>query len=332
MPSGLPLLIVIIVVALSFDFVNGFHDSANAIATSVSTRVLSPRVAIAMAATLNFLGAWVIGTAVAETIGTGIVRPESITQVTVLAALLGAIVWNLFTWYLGLPSSSSHALVAGIAGAAVQGGGVGVLNLAGLLRIFASLLTSPLLGLAVGFALMVGLMWAFRRQSLSAVNGYFRYLQVVSAAFMAFSHGSNDAQKTMGVITLSLVSFGFLGSFHVPWWVILLSAAAMGIGTAFGGWNIIKTVGVRLVKLQPVHGFAAETSAALIIQIATHVGLPVSTTHVIAASIMGVGASKRFSAVRWGVAGNIALAWVMTLPVAAALGWLFRFAFGLIGA
>lgn len=332
MPDGLPLLIIVIVAALAFDFINGFHDTANAIATSVSTRVLSPRVAILMASVLNFLGAWVIGTAVAETIGTGIVRPESVTQTTVLAALLGAIFWNLLTWYLGLPSSSSHALIGGLAGAAVESGGLGVLNLAGLARIFTSLLTSPVAGVLAGLFLMVALMWVFRRESLSAVNGYFRYLQVVSAAFMAFSHGSNDAQKTMGIITLALVTFGFLGTFHVPWWVVFISAAAMGLGTAVGGWNIIKTVGVRLVKLQPVNGFAAETSAALIIQLATHVGLPVSTTHVIASSIMGVGASKRFSAVRWGVAGNIAMAWILTLPVAAALGWLFRFALGLFGA
>lgn len=331
MLSGLALLVIIIIAALAFDFINGFHDTANAIATVVSTRVLSPRVAIFMAASLNFLGAWLIGTAVAETIGTGIVMQEAVTQATILAALLGAIVWNLFTWYLGLPSSSSHALIGGLAGAAMQSGGVGVLNIAGLMRIFGSLLTSPLAGIVAGFALMVGLMWVFRRQSLNAVNGYFRHLQVVSAAFMAFSHGSNDAQKTMGIITLTLVTFGYLGTFHVPWWVVLMSATAMALGTAIGGWNIIKTIGLRLVKLQPVNGFAAETAAALIIQGATHIGLPVSTTHVISSSIMGVGASKRFSAVRWGVAGNIALAWILTLPVTATLGWLFRLGLRMLG-
>jgi PiT family inorganic phosphate transporter len=245
--------------------------------------------------------------------------------------LISAIIWNLFSWYLALPSSSSHALIGALVGAAIQGSGMAVLNLGGLAKIIGSLLTSPVLGIVIGFAFMVALFWIFRRQSLSAVNGKFRYLQIASAAFMAFSHGSNDAQKTMGVITLALVTTGVQSSFHVPTWVILLSAVAMAAGTAIGGWNIIKTIGLRLVTLQPVNGFAAETAAAAIIQMATHVGLPVSTTHVISTSIMGVGASKRFSAVRWGVAGNIVLAWVFTLPVTAALGWIIRFGFSVFG-
>ncbi|MCL5961272.1 MAG: inorganic phosphate transporter [Chloroflexi bacterium] len=322
------LLALIIALALAFDFINGFHDTANAIATSVSTRVLSPTQAILMSAFLNFLGAVVVGTAVASTIGKGIVEPSAVTQYTVMAALLGAIAWNLITWYLGIPTSSSHALIAGIVGASIQTAGLNVLNLGGLTTIFGSLMISPLVGLMFGFAAMIGLMWAFRKFTPSSVNGYFRHLQIASAAFMAFSHGSNDAQKTMGIITMSLVSVGLLRSFEVPLWVIVLSASAMALGTAVGGWKIIRTLGVRLVSLRPVNGFAAEASAAAIIQIATHFGAPVSTTHVISTSIMGVGASRRFSAVRWGVAGNIAMAWILTFPITMAFAWGIRFLLG----
>ena len=326
MPSALIVLILVLILAVAFDFINGFHDTANAIATVVSTRVLSPTQAIAMASTLNFLGAVIVGTAVAKTVGTGIVEPSAITQYTVVAALLGAITWNLITWYFGIPCSSSHALIAGIIGASIETAGINILNGGGLLTILGSLVLSPLVGLLFGFGIMIGLMWTFRRFSPAAVNTYFRHLQIASAAFMAFSHGSNDAQKTMGIITMALVSFGTLNSFEVPLWVILLSAIAMAFGTAAGGWRIIKTLGVRLVSLMPVHGFAAETSAAAIIQLATHFGAPVSTTHVIATSIMGVGASRRFSAVRWGVAGNIVIAWVLTIPVTMAFAWCFRYA------
>jgi inorganic phosphate transporter, PiT family len=325
----LPLLVLVLVLAVVFDFSNGFHDTANAIATSISTRVLSPVAAISMAAVLNFVGAFV-GTAVAQTIGTGIVEPSAVTQATVAAALLGAITWNLITWQYGIPTSSSHALIAGVIGAAIQASGTSVLNPAGLTTIFLSLLISPVAGLAFGFLIMVALMWVFRRSSQSQVNGYFRHFQVLSAAFMAFSHGSNDAQKTMGVITMSLVSYGALQSFQVPVWVIFLAAISMAAGTAVGGWKIIRTLGVRLVSLMPVSGFAAETGAALVIQVATHFGAPVSTTHVISSSIMGVGASRRFSAVRWGVAGNIVLAWVLTLPLTALFAFAYRFLLGIL--
>ncbi|MBI4321623.1 MAG: inorganic phosphate transporter [Chloroflexi bacterium] len=329
MLSPLSMLVLVIVLALVFDFVNGFHDTANAIATSVSTRVLSPMAAIVMASSLNVLGAFV-GTSVAKTIGTGIVEPAAVTQVTVVAALLAAIAWNLLTWHFGLPSSSSHALIAGLIGAAVQASGGDVLNLGGISTIFASLVFSPIAGLLTGFIVMIAIMWLFRRATPSSVNTYFRNLQLASAAFMAFSHGSNDAQKTMGIMTMALVSYGSLASFEVPAWVIVLAALAMGLGTAAGGWRIIKTLGVRMVSLMAVHGFAAETSAAAVIQLATHFGLPVSTTHVISATIMGVGASKRFSAVRWGVAGNIVLAWILTLPVTAALAFVFRLLLGFL--
>jgi len=324
MPSAAIALVVVVGLAVVFDFINGFHDTANAIATSVSTRVLSPPQAILMASTLNFAGAVIVGTAVAKTIGKGIVDPSAVTQHTVVAALLGAITWNLITWYFGIPTSSSHALISGIVGASIGASGFGALNIEGLATIFASLMLSPLIGLTFGFGVMVGLMWAFRKYSPSSVNAYFRHLQVLSAAFMAFSHGSNDAQKTMGIITMALFSFGALTTFEVPLWVVTVSALAMGLGTAIGGWRIIKTLGVRLVSLRPVHGFAAETSAALVIQLATHFGAPVSTTHVISSSIMGVGASRRFSAVRWGVAGNIVMAWILTVPATATFAWIFR--------
>ncbi len=329
MLNPLALLVLVVILALAFDFTNGFHDTANAIATSISTRVLSPLAAILMSSVLNFVGAFV-GTAVATTIGKGIIDPAAVTQQTVAAALLGAISWNLITWYFGIPTSSSHALIAAIIGSAVEASGFGVFNPAGLTTIFVSLLFSPIAGLIFGFVIMIALMWIFRRSSQSQVNGYFRHLQVLSAAFMAFSHGSNDAQKTMGVMTMALVSYGSLSTFQVPVWVIFIAAFSMALGTAAGGWKIIKTLGIRLVSLAPVNGFAAESAAALVIQISTHFGAPVSTTHVISSSIMGVGASRRFSAVRWGVAGNILLAWVLTLPVAALLAFAFRFLLGLL--
>jgi PiT family inorganic phosphate transporter len=313
-------LIAVVAAAVIFDFINGFHDTANSIATSVSTRVLTPVRAVTMAATLNFVGA-LISTKVAKTIAEGIVPPGTVTHTAViLAALIGAIAWNLITWYYGLPSSSSHALVGGVIGAAVVYQGFDVLNLVGLAEIFGSLLISPLVGFLVGLALMVGLFWAFRRAAPARINKHFRRLQLLSAAFMAFSHGTNDAQKSMGIITLALVVSRHLTTFEVPVWVKLACAVAMGLGTAFGGWKIIQTMGTRIIRLQPVHGFAAETSAAAVIQVASHFGLPVSTTHVISSAIMGVGASKRLSAVRWGVAGNIVIAWVLTPPVAALLG------------
>jgi len=321
MPESFLTLAVVLLLAAAFDFINGFHDTANAIATVVATRVLTPRQAIVMAAVLNFLGA-LTGTAVATTVGKGIVDPKAVTQMVIVAALLGAIAWNLITWYSGIPSSSSHALIGGLVGAAMAFQGSAVLNREGLEKTILSLLTSPVVGFGIGLAMMLCILWLVLRQSPHTVNVHFRRLQLVSSAFMSFSHGSNDAQKTMGIITMSLFSYGLIDSFEVPLWVMLLAATAMALGTSFGGWRIIRTMGHRIIKLEAIHGFAAETAAATVIQAASHFGLPVSTTHVISGSIMGVGASKRLSAVRWGVAGNMFTAWVLTIPAAAAMSWL----------
>lgn len=320
------LLICVIVLATIFDFINGFHDTANAIATSVSTRVLSPKVAVAMAAILNMVGA-LTGTAVAKTVGSGLVETASVTQITVVSALLAAIVWDIITWYFGLPTSSSHAILSGLVGAAIATAGTEVIIKKGVYKVLMGLIFSPLVGLVLGFFLMLFLIWVFKRSSPSLVSNLFNRLQIVSAAYMAFSHGNNDAQKTMGIITIALISYDVsLGKlppagFHVPFWVIVLCATAMAFGTAIGGWRIIKTLGVRLVNLQPIHGFAAEASAATIIEIASRIGLPLSTTHIISSTIMGVGASKRLSAVRWGIGGNIIVAWILTIPACALLAW-----------
>lgn len=314
----LTLVITVIVVALIFDFINGFHDTANAIATVVSTGVLPLRTAIMLAAVLNFVGA-LTGTAVASTIGKGIITPDTITLVVVLSALIGAIFWNLFTWYYGIPSSSSHAMVGGLLGAGIAHSGAASIQSAGLIKIVFSLVLSPLVGMLIAFALMIGLLWAFRRAAPVAVSGLFRKLQMISAGFMALSHGSNDAQKTMGVITMALVAYGSVtmtgSKLIVPTWVILASAAAMGLGTAAGGVRIIKTLGTKIIDLKPVHGFAAETAAAGVILTASHFGLPVSTTHCISGSILGVGASQSVSAVRWGITVRILWAWVLTIPI-----------------
>ena len=328
MSESIILLGVVLLLAVVFDFINGFHDTANAIATVVATRVLTPRQAIMMAASLNFLGA-LSGTAVATPVGKGIVDPAAVSQTVIIAALSGAILWDLVTWYFGIPSSSSHALIGGIVGAALAFQGSAVLNRDGLEKIVLTLVTSPAIGMVIGFALMIGLLWLVFRQSSHSVNRFFGRLQLLSSGFMSFSHGSNDAQKTMGIITMALFSFGFITSFEVPPWVMLLSAVAMALGTSVGGWRIIKTMGQRIIKLEPIHGFAAETAAALVIQGASHFGLPVSTTHVIAGSIMGVGASRRLSAVRWGVAGNMLTAWVLTIPATAATAWLVFEGFGI---
>lgn len=314
------LLICVIVLATIFDFINGFHDTANAIATSVSTRVLSPKVAVAMAAILNMVGA-LSGTAVAKTVGSGLVETASVTQITVVSALLAAIVWDLITWYFGLPTSSSHAILSGLVGAAIATAGTEVIIKKGVYKVLAGLILSPVVGLLLGFLLMLFLIWIFKRSSPSLVTNLFNRLQIVSAAYMAFSHGNNDAQKTMGIITMALISYYKLPSFNVPYWVIILCALAMALGTALGGWRIIKTLGVRLVNLKPIHGFAAEASAATVIEIASRIGLPLSTTHIISSTIMGVGASKRLSAVRWGIGGNIVIAWILTIPACALLAW-----------
>jgi len=322
------LLLAVLVLAVVFDYINGFHDTANAIATSVSTRALRPEHAILMSATANFVGA-LTGTAVAVTISSGLATtPDGPPgQVIVAAALVGAIIWNLITWRLGIPSSSSHALIGGLLGAVLISEGAAAINVDGVVnKVLIPGLLSPILGISIGFAFMVVILNVFRRARPHAINDRFRRLQVGSAAFMAFSHGSNDAQKTMGIMTLALVTAGVLpaGS-PIPLWVIVLAASAISLGTAAGGWRIIKTMGQRVVKLDPVHGFAAETTAASIIFTASHFGAPVSTTHVISSAIIGVGSSHRLSAVRWGVAGNIVIAWVLTLPMsglAGALAWI----------
>ncbi|HET7026649.1 MAG TPA: inorganic phosphate transporter [Candidatus Limnocylindrales bacterium] len=323
MPEGVTfLLIVVIVLAVGFDYINGFHDTANAIATSVSTRALRPERAILLSAAANFVGA-LTGTAVATTIGAGLVDDTVVAVhdphlTYVVAALLGAIAWNLLTWRLGIPSSSSHALIGGLLGAAFVAAGLKAIRFDGVVnKVLVPLVSSPLLGFVVGFGLMVVLLNVFVHANPRRLNERFRRLQVISASYMAFSHGSNDAQKTMGVITLALFSAGIIPTFHIPLWVIILCAGAISFGTAAGGWRIIRTMGQRVVKLDPVHGLAAETTAATIIFGASHLGMPVSTTHVISSAIMGVGATERLSAVRWGVAGNIVIAWVLTIPASA---------------
>jgi PiT family inorganic phosphate transporter len=314
------LLLCVIVLAVIFDFINGFHDTANAIATSVSTRVLSPKAAVSMAAVLNMVGA-LTGTAVAKTVGAGLVEASCITQITIISALIAAIIWDIFTWYLGLPTSSSHAVLSGIVGAGIATAGTNVIIQKGVYKVLMGLIFSPLIGFILGFFLMLFLNWLFSRSSPSLVSNLFGRLQIISAAYMAFSHGSNDAQKTMGIITMAIVSYYNLPDFNVPLWVILLCATTMAFGTAAGGWKIIKTLGMRLANLRPINGFAAETSAATIIEIASRIGIPLSTTHVISSTIMGVGASKRLSAVKWVVGGNIMLAWILTLPACTLLAW-----------
>ncbi len=312
--------LLVVIAALVFDFINGFHDTANAIATCISTRALTVRSAIIMAAVLNFVGA-MISTRVAATIGKGIVDPAHVTQMVVLAGITGAIIWDLITWYYGLPSSSSHAIIGGLVGAVMANTGISVLHWAGLKKIILSLVISPIVGTVTGFIFMLIMMWCFRDKAPYTLNKWFRKLQVASAAFMAFSHGTADAQKSMGVITLALVSYGALETFSVPPWVMIACAMSMAFGTALGGWRIIKTVGRDFVKLQPVHGFCVETASAGVILGASAIGLPTSTTHVITSTIMGVGLSKRFSAVNWQIAYRILWAWVLTIPASALVAY-----------
>jgi inorganic phosphate transporter, PiT family len=316
------MLIAVVVVALFFDFTNGFHDTANSIATSVSTRALSPRLAVLMSAVLNFAGAFV-SFKVAATIASGLVNSEAITLEIVLAGLVGAITWNLITWYLGLPSSSSHALIGGVIGSAIAAAGLDVVNWHGLVhKVLIPSLAAPFLGVALAALIMVALLWIVRRRQPGIVNRIFRRLQIVSGGFVAFTHGTNDAQKTMGIISLALVVSGRLDSdvSRPPTWVILSAALAMAAGTYAGGWRIIKTLGQRVAKLDPPQGFAAQTSCATILWLTAHFGYPVSTTHTISGSVLGAGATRRLSAVRWGVAGNILVAWLMTLPCAGLVG------------
>jgi len=322
--TALLILVLVVIAALAFDYINGFHDAANAVATVVSTGVLPLRTAILLAAVLNFAGA-LTGTAVAATIGKGLIEPGAVTQVVVLSALSGAILWNLLTWYFGIPSSSSHALVGGLVGSAMSHAGRRSIRADGLIRVVESLILSPLIGFALAFLIMLLIYWTCRRSSPSRLSRTFHRLQVASAGFMALSHGSNDAQKTMGIIAMSLALYSG-GSragaqFHVPLWVMVACACAMGAGTMAGGVRIIKTMGTKIIDLKPVHGFAAETGAAVTILAASHLGLPVSTTHVISGAIMGVGSSQRVSAVRWGVTARIAWAWVLTIPISAAAAW-----------
>ena len=333
MPDLPFLLVLIVLVALVFDFTNGAHDSANAIATVVSTKVLSPRTAVVMAAVLN-LGGALLGDEVAATLGKGVVNPEVVagSQVLVLAALVGAIGWNLITWYAGIPSSSSHALIGGLIGAAVAHAGFNSLNGPSIgEKILLPLVLSPLAGFLAGFLMMNLITLLFWHVNRHKANGLFHRLQVLSAAFMATSHGLNDAQKTMGIITLALFLFGEIAAIHVPLWVKICCATAMACGTAVGGWKIVKTMGHKIFKLEPVHGFAAETSASLVIAGASMFGAPVSTTHTITASIFGVGSTKRLSAVHWGVAGNLLIAWALTIPAAALLGGASFFLFHFLG-
>jgi PiT family inorganic phosphate transporter len=314
------LLVSVIVLAVLFDFINGFNDTANAIANSISTRVLSPRTAIIMAALLNLIGA-LSGTAIAKTVGSGLVLPISVTQVTILAALGAATIWNLLTWFFGMPSSSSHALLSSLVGAAVATSGTDVIIISGVLKIFGALILSPLFCFVLGWLAMSALSRSLEQSNPSKVNKVSQRLQIFSSAFIAFSHGNNDAQKTMGIITLALFSYGSIQVFDVPIWVILLCAFAMSLGTAAGGWRIIKTLGVKLASMKPINGFAADTTAASVIEVASLLGLPLSTTHIMTSTIMGVAASHRISAVRWGIGGDIVITWVVTIPACGFLAW-----------
>ncbi len=311
----LTLVAFIVIVALVFDFINGFHDAANSIATVVSTRVLTPLQAVVWAAFFNFVAAFGFGVQVARTVGKGVVDAAVVDQWVILAGLVGAIAWDLVTWYWGLPTSSSHALIGGFAGAAVAKAGVHSLVAGGLIKIGVFMIVAPVLGMMLGFALMLGTVWAFRHATPGRVDWVFRRLQLLSAAAYSLGHGTNDAQKTMGIISVLLFSTGYLGpEFHVPVWVILAAHAAIGAGTLAGGWRIVKTMGMRITKLRPVGGFCAETAGALTLIGTAIGGIPVSTTHTITGSIMGVGSLQRFSAVRWGVAGRIVWAWIFTIP------------------
>jgi inorganic phosphate transporter, PiT family len=312
--------IAIVVLALVFDFTNGFHDAANSIATVVSTRVLTPRMAVVWAALFNFVAFLVFQTAVANTVGKT-VNPSVVSEAVIFAGLVGAIAWNFLTWWLGLPTSSSHALIGGFAGAGVAKAGFGALDASSLEKTILFIPLSPLFGLALGFVLMLASMWIFRRSTPTRVDGLFRRLQLLSAAAFSLGHGGNDAQKTMGIIAALLVGAGYLelqdnGDLPVPLWVVLAAHAAIALGTLSGGWRIVKTLGQRITALKPVGGFSAETAAAASLYLATFLGIPVSTTHTITGAIVGVGATRRLSAVRWGVAGRIVWAWVLTIPAA----------------
>lgn len=315
-------IIFVIFVALTFDFLNGFHDSANSIATVVSTRVLTPRMAVIWAAFFNLVAAFVFDVHIAKTIGQGLVDLSEVNEYVILAALLGAICWNIITWYFGIPTSSSHALMGGYAGAAIAKAGFGSILLSGWTMTLIFIVVAPLMGMVIAFILMVALMWMFHKKSSSKINGVFRRLQLLSAAAYSLGHGTNDAQKTMGIITGLLVTSGILKTFEVPWWVIIAAHTSIALGTMFGGWRIVKTMGQKVTKLKPSGGFCAETAGAITLLVTAFSGIAVSTTHTITGAIMGVGATKRASAVRWGVAGNIVIAWILTIPASAIVAWL----------
>jgi PiT family inorganic phosphate transporter len=316
----LPVVVALLLTALIFDFINGFHDAANSIATVVSTRVLSPGKAVVWAAFFNFVAAFTFGTAVATTVGSGMIDIKVVSLAVIFGGLAGAIVWDLITWFFGLPTSSSHALIGGYAGAAVAKAGIVAIVPSGWTKTLLFIVLSPLIGMALGFLLMVSIFWIFRWTPPSRVDRWFRRLQLVSAAAFSLNHGANDAQKTMGIIAGVLFTAGYIDRFYIPFWVVLAAHAAIGLGTLAGGWRIIHTMGSKITKLQPVGGFAAETGAALSILFATLAGVPVSTTHAITGSIVGVGATRRLSAVRWGVATQIVWAWILTIPMAFAFG------------
>ena len=333
MEAGLVLVLIVVVLGLIFEYVNGFHDAANAIATVVATRVLTPLQAVLMAGSLNLIGA-LTGVAVANTVGKGIVDAKVVTQDLVVAALIAAITWDLITWWFGLPTSSSHALIFSIIGASVAIHGLDVIIIPGLQKTSFGIVYSPALAFLAGYLLMLGLYWLLRRASWGGVQRFFGRAQILSSAYMAFSHGGNDGQKTMGVIALALAAYGVVpqgDGFYIPDWVKVACAVAIGIGTATGGWRIIRTMGTRITNLTPVQGFAAETTAGTVIEIATRFGIPISTTHAISGAILGVGATRRLSAVRWGIAGRIVTAWVLTIPGCFAMGYVVAIVMRAVG-
>ena len=317
MDSNFTAVAILVAVALVFDYINGFHDAANSIATVVSTRVLTPGKAVVWAAFFNFIAAFTFGTAVAKTVGSGLVDITIVTFAVIFAGLVGAIVWDLITWYYGLPTSSSHALIGGYAGAAVAKAGWAAIIASGWTKTLIFIVLAPLLGMSLGYLLMVAILWTFSRTSPGRVDHWFRRLQLVSAAAYSLGHGGNDAQKTMGIIAGALFAGGFIPEFRIDLWVVLAAHGAIALGTLSGGWRIIHTMGSKITKLQPVGGFAAETAGAISLFTATHLGIPVSTTHTITGAIIGVGSIKRLSAVRWGVAGRIVWAWILTIPASA---------------
>ncbi|HLZ18670.1 MAG TPA: inorganic phosphate transporter [Smithellaceae bacterium] len=320
MLDSMAFVIFLVIIALVFDFLNGFHDSSNSISTIVSTRVLSPRQAVMWAAFFNFVAAFFIGTEVAHTVGRGIVHLDIIDNLVILSALGGAIIWNITTWYFGLPSSSSHALIGGLIGAGIAKGGIGTLVWSGIIKTTAFIFLSPTIGLILGFIFMMISMFLNRHSTIARTDKIYRKLQLISSAVYSTGHGMNDAQKTIGIIAVVLYSKGLIGSsFNIPWWIIIMCYSVIALGTMFGGWRIVKTMGTKITKLQPIGGFSAEAAAACAIIGSSLAGIPVSTTHTIAGAIVGVGSTKRLSAVRWGVAGNIVWAWILTIPISAVI-------------